>query len=64
MYLTHQRIADSSSLVKAATTGRIYTDSKLGRERSVFHSADSDECNSLENTTSGDRRPLSVKAPT
>lgn len=65
MYLTsHQSTANFSSLVKAANAGGIYTDSKLGRGAGVLHSGDS-ECNSLEKTTSGDKRPLyfSVKAP-
>lgn len=60
MYLaSHQSTANSSSLVKAASAGGIYTDSKLGREAAVLHSVGSvGECNNREKTTSGDKGPL------
>jgi len=54
---------NSSSLVKAASAGRIYTGSKLGREVGVLHSGVSvGGRNNLEKKILGGKRPLFSKS--
>lgn len=63
MHVTsHQSTANPSGFIKAAHTAGIYSESELGSEAGVLHLGVSvAECNNLEKTTSGDKRPLLCK---